>query len=102
MANSDVLIGWLKDANARAFELEDPNRPGGMLKIDILVDKSTVGVRVRRAGSDHRGAALDRRAGEGKTDTPRLGSRRIWPHAASHRRGCSNDANTVMLRCSRW
>jgi len=53
MANSDVLIGWLKDANARAFELEDPNRPGGMLKIDILVDKSTVGVRVRRAGSDH-------------------------------------------------
>jgi len=53
MANSDVLIGWLKDGSARAFELEDPNRPGGMLKIDILVDKSTVGVRVRRAGSDH-------------------------------------------------
>jgi len=53
MANSDVLIGWLKDASARAFELEDPNRPGGMLKIDIFVDKSTVGVRVRRAGSDH-------------------------------------------------
>ena len=52
MANSDVLIGWLKDGSARAFELEDPNRPGGMLKIDILVDKSTVGVRVRRAGSD--------------------------------------------------
>jgi hypothetical protein len=54
MANSDVLIGWLKDASARAFELEDPNRPGGKLKIDILVDKSTVGVRVRRAGSDHK------------------------------------------------
>ena len=53
MANSDVLIGWLKDASARAFELEDPNRPGGMFKIDILVDKSIVGVRVRRAGSDH-------------------------------------------------
>ena len=49
MANTDVLIGWLKEASAHAFKLEDPDRPGGILDIDILVDKSTVGVRVRRA-----------------------------------------------------
>jgi len=38
-----VLIGWLKEAGARAFELEG----WGRLLVDVLVTDGTVGVRVR-------------------------------------------------------
>ena len=50
MANSDVIIEWLKEAGARAFELESSDRPGGRLLVDLVVSGGIVGIRIRRAG----------------------------------------------------
>jgi hypothetical protein len=47
MANPAEIRAWLKDAGARAYELEESDHPGGRLFIDILVGGSTAGVRVR-------------------------------------------------------
>jgi len=52
MANPAKILAWLKEAGARAYELEESDRPGGRLFIDILVGASTVGVRAR--GADRR------------------------------------------------
>ena len=50
MANSDVIIEWLKEDGARAFELESSDRPGGRLLVDLVVSGGIVGIRIRRAG----------------------------------------------------
>jgi len=45
MANPAKILAWLKEAGARAYELEESDHPGGRLFIDILVGGSTAGVR---------------------------------------------------------
>jgi hypothetical protein len=55
MANSDVLIGWLKEAGAHAFELEG----WGRLLVDVLVTGGTVGVRVRSRSAGRNEQAFD-------------------------------------------
>ena len=46
----DVIIEWLKEAGARAFELESPDRPGGRLLVDLVVSGGIVVIPIRRAG----------------------------------------------------
>jgi len=52
MANSVTILQWLKEAGAYAYQLEEPDRPGGRLLVDVLIGGSTVGVRVRRPGAN--------------------------------------------------
>jgi len=47
-----TILEWLKEAGAYAYQLEDPDRAGGRLLLDVLLGGSTVGVRVRRPGAD--------------------------------------------------
>ena len=46
---SATLLEWLKEAGAYSYRLEESERPQGLVFIDLLVGKSTMGVRVQRA-----------------------------------------------------
>ena len=50
MANPETILEWLKEAGAYAYELEDPERLGGQVWIDVVVRRSTVVVRVTLSG----------------------------------------------------
>jgi hypothetical protein len=45
MASPETILQWRKDAGTHAFQREDPEE---LLVIDLLVGRSTVGVRVTR------------------------------------------------------
>ena len=45
---SATLLEWLKEAGAYSYRLEEAERPQGLF-IDLLVGRSTMGVRVQRA-----------------------------------------------------
>lgn len=45
MADPETILEWLKEAGAHAFQREDPEES---LLIDLLVGRSTVGLRVPR------------------------------------------------------
>jgi hypothetical protein len=53
MANAETVLAWLQEAGEYAFKLEDP-RSGHVVgvRVDVLVHEVTVGVRVRRSGTD--------------------------------------------------
>jgi hypothetical protein len=53
MANSETILTWLKEARAYAYQLEEPDRPGDRILVDVLVGASTVGVHVRRGSQQH-------------------------------------------------
>jgi hypothetical protein len=44
MGNSETILTWLKEAGAYAYQLEEPDRPGGRILVDVLVGASSVGV----------------------------------------------------------
>ena len=53
MADAEKILEWLKEAGAYAFDCEDPERPGGPISVDVLVQGHvTVGVRVRRPAAN--------------------------------------------------
>ena len=52
MANSVTILAWLKEEGAYAYQLEEPDHPGGRLLVGVLVGGLTVGVRVRPPGAD--------------------------------------------------
>jgi hypothetical protein len=53
IANSEAILTWLKEAAAYAYQLKEPDRPGGRILVDVLVGASTAGVYVRRGDKRH-------------------------------------------------